>query len=89
MVEGVRVDRSERSTRRSQTPFAPADRSRDDIEDLHDGRPQRSDGVRRSPCDVVRHSTSLAIGDVRQRDERSRVRDGVGLLDGIASIDLK
>ncbi len=40
--------------------------------------------MRRSSRDVVRDPTTLAIGHVRQRDERGRVRDGVGLLDSVA-----
>ena len=90
MVEGVRVDCSERSARCSQAPLAPADRRGNDIEDLHDGSPERCDGVRRPSGDVVGDPTTLAIGHVRQRNERGRMRHGVGLLDSIANcVDIR
>ncbi len=90
MVEGVRVDCSERSARCSQAPFVPADRRSDDVEDLHDGRPERCDRVRRSSGDVVGDSAALAIGHVRERNERGRMRYGVGLLDSIADrVDIR
>ncbi len=40
--------------------------------------------MRGSPGDVVGHPSTLAIGNVREGDERRRVRDGVGLLHRIA-----
>jgi hypothetical protein len=78
------MDRPERPACCPQAPFAPADRRGHDTEDLDDGGPERIDGVRRPSRDVVRDPASLAVGHVRQRDERGRVRDGVWLLDGVA-----
>ncbi len=40
--------------------------------------------MRGSPGDVIGHPSTLAIGDVREGDERRGVRDGVGLLHGVA-----
>ena len=46
--------------------------------------PSDATGVRGPPGDVVCDSSTLTVRDVREGDERGRVRDRVGLLDGIA-----
>ena len=84
VVEGMGVDRPEGSARRPEPPFVPADRRRHDVEDLHDCGPERRDRMRRSPGDVVGDPAPLAVGHIREGDERGRVRDGVGLLDRVA-----
>ena len=84
VVERVRVDRAERPARVAQASFAPPDGRGDDVEHLDDRGTERVDRVRRPSGDVVGHPPALPVGDVGQRDERGRVRDGVGLLDGVA-----
>lgn len=62
------MDCPERSLRCSQPSFVPADRGSDKVEDLHDGRPERRNRMRRSPGNMVGNSTAMAIRDVRQRN---------------------
>ena len=68
---------------RPQALLVPTHGGRHDVEHLHDGRPEGRDEVRRPPGDVVGHAPALAVGHVREGDERGGMRNGVGLFDRV------
>jgi hypothetical protein len=83
MVERVRVDHSVSPASSAKAPFAPADRGRHEIENLHDGRAQGGNGVPGASCDVISHPASLAVSHIGKGYEGRGVRHGVGLFDRV------